>query len=113
MSTPSVNPLNQHITQTPGICGGKPCIAGSRIRVQDIYVWHELQSQSVDEIISKFPQLTHADVYAALAYFWDNRQAMLDEMKAEDAMVEDLKRSMPSKLHAKLRGPSDADPVSS
>src|SRR5882757_5718759 len=74
MSTPSVNPLNQHITQTPGICGGKPCIAGSRIRVQDIYVWHELQSRSVEEIITKFPQLTHADVYAALTYFWDNRQ---------------------------------------
>ena len=41
----------QHIAQSPDICGGKPCIAGTRIRVQDIYVWHELQSQSVDEIV--------------------------------------------------------------
>ena len=30
-----------HITRTPGVCGGKACIAGHRIRVQDIYVLHE------------------------------------------------------------------------
>jgi len=27
-----------HITQTPGVCGGKPRIAGHRIRVQDIAI---------------------------------------------------------------------------
>jgi uncharacterized protein (DUF433 family) len=113
MSMPAVNSLNQHITQTPGVCGGKPCIAGSRIRVQDIYVWHELQSQSVDEIIAKFPQLTHADVYAALAYFWDNRQAILEEIKAGDQLIEELKRRMSSEAQSRLRGQSDADPVPS
>ena len=55
----------------PDVLGGKPCIAGTRIRVQDIYQWHELQGKSPDEIVSSFPQLTMADVYAALAYFWD------------------------------------------
>ena len=28
----------EHIVATPGTCGGKPRIAGTRIRVQDIYV---------------------------------------------------------------------------
>lgn len=112
MSTPTVNAVN-HITLSPGICGGKPCIAGSRIRVQDIYVWHELQGQSVDEIVNRFPQLTHADVYAALAYFWDNRAAILDEMKAADHAVEEIKRNTPSKLNAKLRGNGGADSLPS
>ena len=61
------------ITSTPDVCGGKPCIAGTRIRVQDVYVWHELQGVSADELVSRFPHLTMADVYAALSY-WDHRR---------------------------------------
>ncbi len=113
MSTTPTKSISQYVTSTPGVCGGKPCIAGTRIRVQDIYVWHELQGQSVDEIVAKFPQLTHAGVYAALSYFWDNRTAILDEIKRGDELVEELKRRFPSKLKAKLQGGGDADPVSS
>ena len=113
MSTLPVHPTHDHISRDPGICGGKACIAGTRIRVQDVYVWHELQRQTVDEIIARFPQLTHAGVYAALTYFWDNRPALLAEMAAEDKLIESLKRKFPSKIRAKLQGGSDADPVSS
>ena len=35
----SYNVTAAHITQTPGVCGGAPCIAGRRIRVYHIYVW--------------------------------------------------------------------------
>ena len=42
-----------HIEATPGTCGGKPRIAGTRIRVQDVYVWHELQGLSADEIVDR------------------------------------------------------------
>src|SRR5262249_4437535 len=66
----------KHIESKPRVCGGKPCVAGTRIRVQDIYVWHELQGKTPDEIVSDFPQLTLADVHAALAYYWDNREAI-------------------------------------
>ncbi|NEO28290.1 MAG: DUF433 domain-containing protein, partial [Kamptonema sp. SIO4C4] len=52
---------------TPEICGGKPCIAGHRIRVQDIVIWHEQMGLSPDEIVSRHPTITLADVYAALA----------------------------------------------
>ena len=30
----------EHIEMTPGVCGGRPRIAGHRIRVQDIVIWH-------------------------------------------------------------------------
>ena len=42
--------LNDHIVSTPGVVGGKPRIAGHRITVEDIMVWHELMGQSADEI---------------------------------------------------------------
>ena|SRR5579859_1978169 len=96
--------LNDHIASTAGVCGGKPCIAGSRIRVQDIFVWHELQGQSADEIVSKFPQLTHADVYAALTYYWDHRDEIRRQMEDDAEFVETVFRSTPSPLQQKLAG---------
>jgi len=32
---------SKHIEVTPGVCGGRSRIAGHRIRVQDVVVWHE------------------------------------------------------------------------
>lgn len=40
-----------HITKTPGVCGGRACVAGHRIRVMDIVVWHELRGMSVAKIV--------------------------------------------------------------
>ncbi len=59
--------LDQHIEVTPGITGGKPRIAGHRITVLNIVVWHERIGKSADEIAAEY-DLTLADVYAALAY---------------------------------------------
>ena len=88
-----VQPLaaKQHIESRPGVCGGKPCVAGTRIRVQDIYVWHELQGKSADEIVSEFSELSLADVYAAMAYFWDNRDEIKRQMKEEEDFVAKLR----------------------
>ncbi len=93
----------EHITLTPGVCGAKPCIAGTRIRVQDIYVWHELQGRSADEIVSDFPHLRLGDVYAALAYYWDHREEIDRQVQEEAAFVEAMKKKTPSPLEEKLR----------
>jgi uncharacterized protein (DUF433 family) len=93
-----------HIESSPEKCGGRPCIAGTRIRVQDIYVWHELQGQSPEEIITDFKQLTLADVHAALAYYHDHREVIEAEVRAERAEADQMKLSHPSKLQQKLTG---------
>ena len=105
--------LVQHISVNPEICGGKPCIAGTRIRVQDIYIWHELQGESADEIVSQFPHLTLADVYAALAYYWDNPQQIQAQMKAEAEFVETMKASSAGLLARLKTGASALDSISS
>jgi len=92
----------ERIVSKPGVCGGKPCIAGTRIRVQDVYVWHELQGQSADEIASRFPQLAMGDIYAALSYFWDHREDILRQMREEEDFVEQMKLKHPSPLAEKL-----------
>jgi uncharacterized protein (DUF433 family) len=35
------------IERTPGVCGGKACIAGHRISVLDVVVWHEHQGMTL------------------------------------------------------------------
>jgi uncharacterized protein (DUF433 family) len=90
------------IVSKPGVCGGKPCIAGTRIRVQDIYVWHELEGSSAGEIVSRFPHLTMGGVYAALAYYWDHREEIQCRMQEEAAFVEAMKQNHASPLKEKM-----------
>jgi uncharacterized protein (DUF433 family) len=104
----------QRIQLQPGVCGGRPCIAGTRIRVQDIYVWHELQGLSADEIVSRFPHITMSDVYAALSYYWDHRDEIQRHMQEEIDFVEQMKQKHPSPLKEKLAAKNAQDhPVSS
>jgi uncharacterized protein (DUF433 family) len=90
--------LVEHIVSTPGTCGGRPRIAGSRIRVQDIVVWHEAHGLSPDEIVSQFPGLTLADVYAALMYYHDHREEIRQHMRDAEAFVEAFKQCYPAKI---------------
>jgi uncharacterized protein (DUF433 family) len=90
-----------HIEATPGTCGGKPRIAGTRIRVQDVYVWHELQGLSADEIVDRYPQLSLADVHAALTYFYDHRDEITSQMREDAEFVKSLRTSLgPGPLEA-------------
>ena len=95
--------LAKHIEKTPGVCGGRACIAGHRIRVQDIVVWHEKRGYSPDEIVDMFPGITLADVYAALTYYFDNRQEIEDEFTKANEWADWVKVNSPSKIPAELR----------
>lgn len=95
--------MSARITATPGICGGKPCIAGHRIRVSDIAILHERQGLTADAIVSQYPGLTLADVYAALSYYFDHLDAIGDEIRGEQAAVDAFEQANPSSvLTAKL-----------
>jgi hypothetical protein len=50
-----------------------------------------LLSMSVHHHLSEFPQLTKVGVYAALAYVWDHRQEILNQMAESDAFAEQVK----------------------
>jgi uncharacterized protein (DUF433 family) len=59
--------LLRRITLEPGKCGGRPCIRGMRIRVQDIL--DMLASDTSEEtILGDYPYLEHDDIRAAVAY---------------------------------------------
>ena len=93
----------QHIESHPGVCGGRPCIAGTRIRVQDIYILHEQQRLTPDQIVDAYPSITLADVHAALAFFWDNAEAITREIAAERELAATMKAQAGPGLLDRLR----------
>lgn len=93
----------QHITSTSGVCGGKPCIAGTRVRVWDVAVRAQA-GESPDEVLAHFPHLTLSDVHAALAYYYDNREAIDEQAADDERFAEELHRvAGPGPLEEKLR----------
>jgi uncharacterized protein (DUF433 family) len=83
--------LNAHIQITPGVLGGKPRIAGRRISVQHIVALHDRAGLSADEIASEY-DLSMAEVYAALAYYFDHREE-IDSVAAGDQEFLDTLRT--------------------
>jgi uncharacterized protein (DUF433 family) len=93
----------EHIAKTAGVCGGRACIAGHRIRVADVVAWHERRGYSPDEIVALFPGLDLADVHAALTYYFDHRAEIDADLRADEALAATA-QSRPSKLRERLNG---------
>ena len=60
----AVMSLRERISVDPAICGGRPCIRGTRMRVKDI-VDMIAEGASQDEILEDFPYLKKDDIQAA------------------------------------------------
>ena len=93
--------LDQRIQSRPGVLGGKPCIAGRRIAVEHIAIWHERLGVSADEIAGEY-DLELADVYAALAYYFAHREEIDRSIQEGGDFVRQLQERTPSLLEAKL-----------
>lgn len=74
--------MSDRIVSTPDTLGGKPRIAGHRIAVLDVAIWHHRMGMSVATIAEKW-EPDEADVIAALAYY-DQHRAAIDAREEED-----------------------------
>lgn len=89
-------------------------IAGTRVRVQDIYVDSEVLGKSPEEIAAALPHLTLAQIHAALAYYFDHREDILDELRQDERFLAVMKeRTGPGPLETKLRNAGSGDAISS
>ena len=94
--------LDQLIEITPGVAGGKPRIAGHRITVQNIAIWHERLGRNADEIASEY-DLSLEEVYAALAYYFSHREDIDRSISESEAFVAEMKAKTPSKIKRNLQ----------
>jgi uncharacterized protein (DUF433 family) len=78
-------------------------IAGTRVRVQDIYALSELQGKSPDEIVAALPHLSLFQVHSALAYYFQHRDEILNEIREDEDFAAAMKAKLgPGPLAAKL-----------
>ena len=68
--------VQERIVVDPQICGGKPCIRGTRIMVKNI-LGMLAGGYDMEQILHAYPELSREDVVAALDY----ASSVVDEEK--------------------------------
>jgi uncharacterized protein (DUF433 family) len=96
--------LPPYIEITPGVRGGRPRIAGTRITVADIVIMHLRMDESIDVIAATY-NLSLASVYAALSYYFDRKAEIDADIASDEAYAEAFRRDNVSPLQGKAEGP--------
>lgn len=96
MSTLSIK-QHPYITSDPSICGGKPLITGTRIRVIDIAIRYELGGMTPDEIIQQFPSLSLPQVHDALSFYYERKHEIDLAFQKEEELVATVRAKYRSK----------------
>ena len=79
------------IVRSPEIRGGRPRLAGTGLTVRRIVGWYKL-GLTPEEIADKYPHVTLALVYAALAYYFANHDEIETDIATEAIEVERIER---------------------
>jgi uncharacterized protein (DUF433 family) len=87
-----------YIEQKVGVCGGKPVIAGTRIKVTQVAIEYERLGWTPDQIIDAHPHLSLAQVHDALSYYYENQAILDEEITADEQFVAELRKQYPTKL---------------
>ncbi len=81
-----------HIEKTPGVCGGKACIGGTRIRVLDIVGLRRRGFEPEEMLRMYAAPLTLAQVHAALAYYYDHPEEIEASIREGRKLVARVRR---------------------
>jgi uncharacterized protein (DUF433 family) len=102
--------LADYIVKTPGVCGGQPRIAGTRIKVKHVYTWVDRAGMTPAQVVAGYPHLTMAQVHAALAYYWSHPDEIHEDIEDEEKLVAALRtKAGPSKIQERLAEQDAAD----
>ena len=71
-----------HIVRLEGVCGGEPLIDGLRVTVRHVAALHR-RGETILEIAEALG-ITEAQVFHALSYFFDHRDAILALIAQEE-----------------------------
>jgi uncharacterized protein (DUF433 family) len=81
--------LGTLIISTPGVHGGRPCLAGTRIPVLTVAA-HYRTGESAEQIAEHLPHAPLSHIHAAIAYYLANRERVDAELADEEALYERL-----------------------
>jgi uncharacterized protein (DUF433 family) len=78
------------IVSDPQIRGGRPVLAGTGVRVQDIAAAHLYRQQSVQEVAKNY-DLEIGQVHGALAYYYHHQNEFDAQFAEDEATAERLR----------------------
>lgn len=91
------------ITIDPEVRNGRPCLEGTTIEVAAIVTAKVVGGQEPEEIAADY-ELTLSQVYAALAYYYDNKQAIDATIQARRQLALSMKAARVGSRHQPLFG---------
>ena len=105
--------LSSTLNPLSGVRNGKPQSRGRECACPPMVIWTE-QGRSPYEIVSDFPQLTLADVYAALTYYHDHQADIDRQIKQAEDFAAAMQAEQSSEPHVNAAGKdADANPLPS
>ena len=79
--------LDTTLVRTPGICGGRLRIDGTRMTVNQIVTLYK-QGLTAPQIVEHYPQRTLREIYTVLAWY-HTHEAEFDQELAQEAVAEE------------------------
>ncbi|MEL7433084.1 MAG: DUF433 domain-containing protein [Chloroflexota bacterium] len=80
------------ISINPKVRAGRPCIAGTGLRVTDVAIASLFHDKTPDDIASGY-DVSLAQVYAALAYYYQHKTALDADIQAQIKKARELKEN--------------------
>ena len=104
------------ISIDPKVRGGRPCIAGTGLRVTDIVVAHLFHQRTASEIAADY-DISLAQAYAALAYYYQHKQELDADIRQQIKTAREYKEKgvgsrRPSLLSGRKPTGGDSEPTS-
>ena len=90
------------IVSDPKVRGGRPIIAGTTLRVQDIAIGVVGKGYAVDDLLNYYPHLNPAQVYAALAYYYEHRDEIDRQIEEDERLFDHAKAEGFGQRHSSL-----------
>jgi uncharacterized protein (DUF433 family) len=91
------------ISTNPTVRSGRPIIAGTTIEVSVIAIARTVHGQTPEQIADDY-RLTRAQVYAALAYYYEHQAEIDAQIEAQNAIGEAYKEQRIGSRHTPLFG---------
>ncbi len=91
------------ISSNPNVRSGRPVIDGTGICVSDIVAAVRFHNMTPETILEDaYPELTLAQVHAALAYYYEHQTDIDDDMTKRDQIATEMKEKRVGSRHPPL-----------
>ncbi len=81
-----------HVFRNAEVCGGKPVIGGTRIKVAQIALEYDHLGWAPDQILQAHPHLTLAQIHDALSFYYEHAEDIRADLRSDEMLVTALQK---------------------